>query len=201
MNPDRQHLPQIFLARHGQTEWSVTGQHTGRTDLPLTADGEQNARQLGERLKGFRFAAVFSSPRQRARRTCELAGFANRVTLDPDLAEWNYGDYEGRRTEDIQTARPGWNLFRDGCPNGETAEQVGTRADRVIERLRGSNGDVLVFGHRHFLSVLAVRWVGLPAERGAMLVLDEASLSVLGHNPHGEQPVIQQWNSGNRLPN
>jgi broad specificity phosphatase PhoE len=190
-----QQLPMVYLARHGATAWSVTGQHTGVTDLPLTACGEDNARQLGERLKEMQFAAVFTSPLQRARRTCELAGFGDRTKVDAGMVEWNYGEYEGRTTADVRTDRPDWNLFRDGCPNGETAAQVGARADRVIARLRDVNGDALVFGHRHFLCVLAVRWVGLPAERGAVLVLGEASVSVLGYNHNPEEPVIQGWNT------
>jgi len=189
------HLPKVFLARHGETEWSVTGQHTGLTDLPLTSHGEDNARQLGEHLKGRHFAIVFTSPLQRARRTCELAGFGDRVTVDADMVEWNYGDYEGRTTADIRQKRPGWNLFRDGCPHGEMAAQVGARADGVIARLRGVGGDALVFGHRHFLCVLAVRWVGLPAECGGALVLSEATVSVLGYNHSVEEPVIQRWNT------
>jgi len=186
--------PKIYLARHGQTEWSITGQHTGVTDLPLTAQGECNARQLGERLKGLRFAAVFTSPLQRARRTCELAGFGDQAAVDADMAEWNYGDYEGRTTSDIQKERPGWNLFRDGCPSGESAAQVGARADRVIARLRAVGGDALVFGHRHFLSVLAARWVGLPAKQGGVLLLSEASVSIIGYNHTLADPVIQLWN-------
>lgn len=185
----------VYLARHGETEWSVTGQHTGLTDLPLTAHGERNARQLGARLKESQFAAVFTSPLQRARRTCELAGFGDRATVDVDMVEWNYGDYEGRRTVDIRKERPGWDLFRDGCPHGEMAAQVGERADRVIARLRGVDGDALVFGHRHFLCVLAVRWVELPAERGVALLLSEASVSILGYNHTIDEPVIQQWNT------
>ncbi len=188
-------LPKVYLTRHGETQWSITGKHTGVTDLPLTARGERNARQLGERLKGLRFAAAFTSPLQRARRTCELAGFGDQAMVDADMLEWNYGDYEGRRTAEIRKERPGWNLFRDGCPGGETAGQVGARADRVIARLRAVDGDSLMFGHRHFLSVLAVRWVGLPAVRGAVLLLGEASVSILGYNHTADEPVIQQWNT------
>jgi probable phosphoglycerate mutase len=190
-----QKLPTVYLARHGETEWSITGQHTGLTDLPLTPHGEQKARQLEERLKDLSFAAVFTSPLQRARRTCDLAGFGDRATVDADMVEWNYGDYEGRTTPDIRQQRPGWKLFRDGCPGGETAAQVGARADRVINRLRGLRGNALVFGHRHFLCALAVRWVGLPAECGAVLLLSEASVSVLGYNHNLEEPVIQRWNA------
>ncbi|HUI06423.1 MAG TPA: histidine phosphatase family protein [Verrucomicrobiae bacterium] len=184
----------VYLARHGETEWSVTGQHTGATDLPLTVRGERNARHLGARLRGLRVAAVFTSPLQRARRTCDLAGFGDRATVDADMVEWDYGDYEGRTTADIQQERPGWNLFRDGCPNGETAAQVGARADRVIARLRRVDGDALVFGHRHFLSVLGARWVGLPAEQGHIFTLGEASVSILGYNHTIDGPVVQLWN-------
>jgi len=188
-------LPKVYIARHGETEWSVTGQHTGLTDLPLTSQGEYKARQLGERLRGLKFAAVFTSPLQRARRTRELAGISDRTQIDGEMVEWNYGDYEGRRSVDIRKERPGWDLFRDGCPGGETAAQVGARADRVIARLRNVSGDILVFGHRHFLCVLAVRWVELPAARGGVLTLSEASISVLGYNHTVDEPVIQQWNT------
>ncbi len=148
-------LSAVYLARHGETAWSLSGQHTGRTDLPLTERGERNARALGRRLRGLRFAKVFTSPLKRAVRTCELAGFGAAAEIDPDLVEWDYGQYEGLRTADIHAERPDWQLFRDGCPGGETPEQVGARADRVIERLRAVRGDVLVFSHGHFLRVLA----------------------------------------------
>ena len=159
MNPS---LPSVYLARHGETAWTISKQHTGVTDLPLTANGERNARQLGERLKGLNFAEVLTSPLQRARRTCELAGFGSVASVDPDLAEWNYGAYEGRRTAEIRQERPDWDLFRDGCPGGESLEQVSARADRAIQRVRAVNGDVLLFAHAHILRVLAARWLGLP---------------------------------------
>lgn len=187
-------LPVVHLARHGETAWSRSGQHTGRTDLPLTADGERNAAALGARLAGIAFARVYTSPLQRATRTCELAGFGAAAERDPDLVEWNYGDYEGLRTAEIVAARPGWDLFRDGCPNGETAADVGVRADRVIARLRAAGGDVLVFSSAHLLRVLAARWVGLPATGGRLLFLSTASLSELGYEHGRDEPVLRLWN-------
>ena len=187
-------LPAIYLARHGETAWSITGQHTGLTDLPLTAQGEHNARRLGERLKELRIARVLTSPLQRARRTCELAGFGPRAEGDPELVEWNYGDYEGRRTVDIRKERSRWSLFRDGCPGGESVQDLGMRADRVIARLRTADGGVLIFGHRHFLSVLGARWVGLPAVEGRVLLLTTASLSILGYDHTPDEPVLRLWN-------
>jgi broad specificity phosphatase PhoE len=154
-------LPVGYLARHGETAWSLSGQHTGRTDLPLTKRGERNARALGKRLQGPTFAQVLTSPLQRALRTCELAGFGAAVEIDPDLVEWGYGHYEGRCTADIHAELPDWQLFRDGCPGGESPEQVGARADRVIERVRAVRGDVLLFSSGRFLRVLAARWFGL----------------------------------------
>jgi broad specificity phosphatase PhoE len=190
-NPE---LPQVYLARHGETEWSLAHRHTSFTDLPLTSRGEQNAHRLRARLKDLKFAGVFTSPLQRARRTCELAGFGAQAVVDADLVEWNYGAYEGRRSADIRKERPGWDLFRDGCPDGETADQVGARADRVITRLRAGHGDTLLFAHRHFLSVFAVRWVGLPAANGGVFFLSEASVSILSYDHTLAEPVIQLWN-------
>lgn len=187
-------LPVVYLARHGETAWSRSGRHTGRTDLPLTADGERNAAALGARLAGIAFARVCTSPLQRAARTCELAGFGGVAERDPDLVEWNYGDYEGLRTAEIVAARPGWDLFRDGCPNGESAADVGVRADRVIARLRAAGGNVLVFSSAHLLRVLAARWVGLPATGGHLLLLTTASLSVLGYEHGRDEPVLRLWN-------
>jgi len=186
--------PTVYLARHGETEWSISGQHTGLTDLPLTPRGEINARALGERLGGFNFAQVFTSPLRRAARTCELAGFGDRAAVLPDLVEWNYGDYEGVRTADIHKVRPGWRLFRDGCPNGEMPDEVGARADRVIARLRAVDGDVLCFSSGHFLRVLAARWLRLEAGAGTLYVLSTASLSALGYEHGPDEPVIKLWN-------
>jgi probable phosphoglycerate mutase len=188
-------LPTIYLARHGETVWSLTGQHTGLTDLPLTERGERNARHLGERLRGLTFAKVFTSPLQRAERTCKLAGFKDAAEVDKDLVEWNYGGYEGRRTAEILKERPGWQLFRDGCPGGESPEQIGARADRVVQRVRAEQGDVLLFSSGHFLRVLAARWLGLEPAAGRFYTLDTASLSELGYEKNLTAPVICLWNS------
>ena len=186
-------MPVVYLARHGETAWSASGQHTGLTDLPLTERGERNARRLGERLAGMRFAKVFSSPLQRAARTCELAGFGALAEVDRDLVEWNYGEYEGRRTGEIRAERADWQLFRDGCPGGESPHQVGTRADRVIGRVRAVRGDVLIFSSGHFLRVLAARWLGLEAAAGRCFLLGTASLSALGYEHGASEPVIRLW--------
>jgi probable phosphoglycerate mutase len=188
-------LPMVYLARHGETAWSLSGQHTGRTDLPLTERGERNARQVGERLKGLTFTKVFASPLQRAIRTCELAGFGATVEIDPDLFEWNYGDYEGRRTAEILAERPGWQLFRDGCPGGESPDQVAARADRVVSRVRAVAGGALLFSSGHFLRVLGARWLGLEPIAGTYFLLSTASLGILAyeHNSRSE-PVIRLWN-------
>ncbi len=187
-------LSAVYLARHGETAWSLSGQHTGLTDLPLTERGERNARALGERLRGLTFAKVFTSPLRRAARTCELAGFGRAAEIDPDLVEWDYGQYEGRRTAEIDAERPDWLLFRDGCPGGETPDQVGARADRVVGRLRAIKGDVLVFSHGHFLRVLAARWLGLDTAAGRYLLLSTASLSTLGYEHKLAEPAIRLWN-------
>lgn len=189
-----QPLPLVTLARHGETAWSLSGQHTGRTDLPLTERGEHQARALGKRLRGMTFTKVLTSPSQRAMRTAALAGFGDEAEIDPDLAEWDYGEYEGRRTVEILAERPGWQLFRDGCPGGETADQVGARADRVIERVRAGHQNVLVFSSAHILRVLAARWLGLEAAGGRYFVLGTASLSILGYEHHLAEPVIRLWN-------
>jgi broad specificity phosphatase PhoE len=188
-------LPVIYLARHGETAWSITGQHTGVTDLPLTDRGERNAVRLGERLAGLVFTKVFTSPLQRAARTCELAGFGAIAEVDRDLVEWNYGDYEGLRTVEIRANRPDWHLFRDGCPNGESPEQVGARADRVVSRVRAVKGDVLIFSSGHFLRVLGARWLGLEPAAGKFLMLDTASLSALSYEHNLSQPAIRFWNA------
>ena len=186
----------LFLIRHGETEWSLSGQHTGRTDIPLTADGEAAARRLGPWLEGVAFARVLTSPRQRARRTCELSGLGLGAVTDPDLAEWDYGDYEGRRSADIERDRPGWDVFRDGCPGGETPQDVSDRADRLIARLREVDGATALFSHGHFGCALAVRWIGLPLMHGRSFTLGPASLSVLGYGAHHPDiPVITLWNA------
>jgi probable phosphoglycerate mutase len=187
-------LPVIYLARHGETAWSLSGQHTGLTDLPLTERGQQHARQLGQRLRGLAFSRVLTSPLQRAARTCELAGFGAAAEVDPDLVEWNYGEYEARTTADIRSQRPDWQLFRDGCPGGETPGQVGARADRVIRRLRAIQGDTLIFSSAHFLRVLAARWVALEPGAGRSFALGTASLSALGYEHDHSQAVIRLWN-------
>ena len=186
--------PLIYLARHGETAWSLTGQHTGLTDIPLTARGEENARRLGRRLQGTTFARVFTSPLERAKRTCELAGFGSVAAVDSDLVEWDYGDWEGKKTDEIHRERPDWQLFRDGCPNGESVAQVSARADRVIARLRDATGDVLVFSSGHFLRVLAARWCGLDGSAGRCFYLSTAALSMLGCEHGLGDPVIRLWN-------
>jgi probable phosphoglycerate mutase len=188
-------LPVIYLARHGETAWSLSGQHTGLTDLPLTERGERNARRLGERLKGLSFTRVFTSPLQRAFKTCELAGFGAAAEVDRDLLEWNYGAYEGRRTAEILAERPDWQLFRDGCPGGESPEQIGARADRVVSRLRTLQGDVLLFSSGHFLRVLAARWLGLEPGGGRYFLLSTASLGTLAYEHNNlSEPIIRLWN-------
>jgi len=188
-------LPVVYLARHGETEWSVSGQHTGLTDLPLTARGEQSARRLAERLNGLEFARVLSSPLQRAMQTCRLAGFGDRAEIVPDLVEWNYGNYEGQRTADIHQERPEWLLFRDGCPGGESPAQVGERADRVIALLRATAGNVLVFSSGHILRVIAARWLGLAPSAGQYFILNTATLSILGYEHNLSEPAVRQWNA------
>jgi broad specificity phosphatase PhoE len=188
-------LPIVYLARHGETAWSMTGQHTGLTDLPLTERGERNARRLGDRLKGLTFARVFTSPLLRARRTCELAGFGAAAELDRDLVEWDYGQYEGRTSAEIHAERPDWMLFRDGCPGGESAAQAAARADRVVIRLRAVPGDVLVFSSGHFIRVLAARWLGADElAPGRHFMLTTASLSAVGYERDLSRPVIRLWN-------
>jgi broad specificity phosphatase PhoE len=188
-------LPVLYVARHGETAWSLSGQHTGLIDLPLTPNGERNAQRLGERLKGMTFAKVFTSPLQRATRTCELAGFGALAETDPDLVEWNYGQYEGRRSPEILAERPDWQLFRDGCPGGESPAQVGERADRVVRRVRTVPGNVLLFSSGHFIRVLAARWLALgPGSAGRYFLLTTASLSALGYEHKLSQPVIRLWN-------
>jgi probable phosphoglycerate mutase len=188
-------LPIVYLARHGETAWTLSRQHTGLTDLPLTERGERTARRLGERLKALTFTAVFTSPLQRAARTCELAGFKSVAEVDKDLVEWNYGQYEGRRTAEIRAERPDWELFRDGCPGGESPQEVGTRADRVVKRVRAVPGNVLIFTSGHFMRVLATRWLGLePSVNCKFFMLSTASLSAVGYEHDVSRPVIRLWN-------
>ena len=192
-------LPMIYLARHGETAWSLTGQHTGLTDLPLTESGERNAQRLRCRLSGKVFDRVFTSPLRRAKRTCELAGFGSVAEIDPNLLEWDYGEYEGRRSVEIHAERPDWQLFRDGCPGGESPQQVAERADRVVDRLRAVSGNVLIFSSGHFLRMLAGRWIGMEPYEAKSLMLSTASLSVLGYEHNLEQPAIQLWNDTSHL--
>ncbi|MDF0653047.1 MAG: histidine phosphatase family protein [Nitrospira sp.] len=188
-------LPIVYLARHGETAWTISRQHTGLTDLPLTERGERTARRLGERLKGLTFAKVLTSPLQRAARTCELAGFGAIAEVDRDLVEWDYGQYEGRRTDEIRVERPDWELFRDGCPGGESPKQVGERADRVVRRVRAVAGNVLLFTSGHFMRVLATSWLGLePTVNCKFFMLSTASLSALGYEHDLSRPVIRLWN-------
>jgi broad specificity phosphatase PhoE len=192
-------FPVVHLARHGETEWTITGQHTGLTDLPLTHRGECNARLLGERLGGMKFAKVLTSPLRRAARTCELAGFGSIAEFDRDLLEWDYGDYEARLTVDILRERPDWDLFRDGCPGGESPQQVAARADRIVNRVRAVGADVLLFSSGHFLRVLATRWIGMEPINARSLMLNTASLSALGYEGGLSKPAIRFWNDTNHI--
>jgi broad specificity phosphatase PhoE len=192
-------FPKVYLIRHGETAWTLSGQHTGRTDIPLTGEGERDAQALSARLKGMSFARVLTSPLQRARRTGELAGFGECAQPDPDLTEWDYGAYEGRRTIDIRAERPGWRLFKDGCPDGETLAEVSVRADRVIGRIRALESDVLVFAHRDILRILATRWLSLTAVEARHFYLTTASLSILGYDHDLDEPVIRLWNDARHV--
>ena len=188
---------QIFLVRHGQTEWTLSGQHTGRTDLPLTKEGEGSVIRLRDQLQGIAFTHVLTSPLQRARQTCEQAGFGNIARVEANLREWDYGDYEGRTSADIRREQPGWNIFRDGCPHGESVELVTQRADRLLADLRELDGVIALFSHAHFLRVLTVRWIGLPAGVGQHFVLDPGSIGILSfEHANNEVPSISLWNSG-----
>ncbi len=194
MNP----VPTIYLARHGETEWSKSGQHTGRTDLPLTSKGEADARKIGTRLTGITFSHVFSSPLIRAKRTAELAGFTAKP--ENDLLEWNYGEFEGLKTVEIRGKHPDWELFRDGAPGGETVQDVSDRVDRLVARLKALTGNVLVFAHGHILRVLAARWVLQPVPFGRSLLLSTATLSILGFDHHAmDEPAIRLWNDDRHL--
>jgi broad specificity phosphatase PhoE len=183
----------VYLLRHGETEWSRSGKHTSVTDIALTENGRMAARRLQPMLSKAVFALVATSPLKRARETCELAGLGQQAVLEPDLMEWNYGDYEGLTTKEIQILRPGWSLFRDGCPGGETPEQVSARADRVIAKVRHARGNVALFGHGHIFRVLAARWIDLSVNYGERLLLDTATLNLLGY--YYDSAAIKIWNA------
>lgn len=188
-------LPKLYLARHGDTAWTDSGQHTGRTDLPLNERGAENARRLGERLRAFNFVRVYTSPLQRASKTCELAGFGAVTEVDPDLVEWDYGRFEGMLTSDILKDHPGWELFRDGCPDGESPQDVATRADRFVAKALGVAGDVLAFSSGHIIRMIAARWFGLWPAAGRAFYCRPASIGVLGfEHERREEPVIHLWN-------
>jgi broad specificity phosphatase PhoE len=186
-------IQQVYLARHGETEWSLSGQHTGITDIPLTENGRNLAKRLAPVLATERFALVLTSPLERARKTCELAGLGAHAEIDRDLMEWNYGEYEGLTPKQIDAQAPGWMLFRDGCPGGESPEQVGARADRLVARVRSVEGDVALFAHGHIFRVFAARWLGLPPMAGCHFLLDTATLSILSY--YRNLPAIRRWNA------
>ena len=202
MPPDTKSKPdplRLYLIRHGETEWALSGRHTGRTDVALTANGEDQARTLVSTLSAIRFAYVFTSPLQRARQTCTLAGLGASAEIEPDLVEWDYGDYEGCRSTEIRAARPGWTVYRDGCPGGEDAPQVSDRADRLIARLQALSGTIALFSHGQFSCSFAARWIGSPVSQGQHFLLGTASMGVLGCNPsHPDIQVIEQWNTSAR---
>ena len=183
----------VYLLRHGETEWSLNGRHTGVTDVPLTENGRTAARRLEPILAKETFALVLTSPLSRARETCDLAGLGKHANVEPDLIEWNYGEYEGLKTEQIRLTRPDWSVFRYGCPGGETPDQIGARADRVLTKVRASEGDVALFAHGHILRVLAARWINLSAGYGEHFLLDTATLNVLGY--YRESPAFKIWNA------
>ena len=186
----------LYLIRHGETAWSLSGQYTGRTDIPLTAHGEDTARELGQRLRDIPFAHVLTSPLKRAQQTCALAGLLPAPKIEPDLAEWDNGDDEGRTPADVLASRPDWNLFRDGSPHGETPGQISTRADRLITRVRAWDGNIALFSHGHLGRVLAARWIGLPVAQAEHFLLNTASLSILCYEHDcTDQPAIALWNS------
>jgi probable phosphoglycerate mutase len=188
-------MPHLYIIRHGETEWSLSGRHTGRTDIPLTTRGEAEARALQARLGAITFVEVQSSPLQRARHTCELTGLSATPVIEPDLAEWDYGAYEGLRSSEIHQQRPDWSVFRDGCPGGESSADISNRADRLIARLRSRDGNIALFTHGHFACALAARWIDMPVIEGQHLLLSTASISMLGYHPtHPEVPVISLWN-------
>jgi probable phosphoglycerate mutase len=191
--------PQVYIARHAETEWSLTGQHTGLTDLPLTERGESNARRLGVRLQEISFEKVYTSPLRRALTTCELAGFGPSAEIDTDLVEWNYGKYEGLLTAEILAERPDWSLFRDGCPDGESPDQVAERAARVLKRIRRANGNVLLFSSGHFMRVFAVHWLGIETLYAKCFMLSTASVSALGYEGTRKEPAVLLWNDIHHL--
>jgi probable phosphoglycerate mutase len=193
MGPQPAHGAEVFLVRHGETEWSLSGQHTGITDLPLTENGRRAAKRLEPLLSPLAFALVLASPLRRARETCELAGLGDRMQVDPDLLEWNYGDYEGLTPEQIHRTAPGWMIFTDGCPGGESPEQVGTRVDRVIGKVRTVAGPVALFAHGHLFRVFAARWIGLPPTHGRHFLLDTSTLNILGY--YRGFPAVKRWNA------
>jgi probable phosphoglycerate mutase len=195
MSNSAERFPQVCLVRHGETAWSLSRQYTGRADIPLTARGEQDAVELGSTIEGLKFSQVLVSPLLRARQTASLIGFGAGATIDPDLMEWDYGSYEGKRAADVQAERPGWDLFRDGCPGGETLDALAQRAERVIAKLRAANGDVLIVAHRDILRILMARWIGLPAMEARHLYLDTASLSIIGYQHSLEEPAIRLLNA------
>jgi probable phosphoglycerate mutase len=187
---------QVYFIRHGETEWSVSGQHTGRTDLPLTPNGEAMARALAAALQGITFSLVLTSPRLRARATCDLAGLGAAAQVEPNLAEWDYGDCEGLRTKEIRERHPGWDLWANGCPGGETPAGVGQRADQMMVRLRDLTGNVALFSHGHFGRVLAARWIGLPVAQGQHFAIAPASIGILGFETDPpNRRVISLWNA------
>ncbi len=189
-------LPRLYFIRHGETAWSLSGQHTGRSDIALNEQGEQDARMLAAPLGAVDFSRVFSSPLQRARRTCELAGLGEIAEIEPDLTEWDFGDYEGLRPFEIRQERPDWNVFRDGCPGGESPSQISQRADRSIVRLRTLEGNIAAFSHGHFGRIFAARWIGLQVEQAQRFLLNTASLSVLGYEHNrADEPAIVLWNT------
>lgn len=192
-------LPVLHLARHGETAWSLSGQHTGRTDLPLTPNGEAQARRLGDRLRGRAFSRVLTSPLQRAARTCELAGFGGVAEVEVDLLEWDYGQYEGRRSPEIHAERPDWDLFRDGCPGGESPAEIGARADRIVKRVRSVPGDVLLFSSGHFLRVLAARWLGLAPDGARHFLLGTTGFGALSYEHRLDQAAVLLWNDTSHL--
>jgi broad specificity phosphatase PhoE len=192
-------LPLVYLTRHGETAWAAAGRHTGRTDIPLTDRGEEDARRLGQRLAGLVFSRVWTSPAVRAWKTCELAGYGSTAEPDPDLWEWDYGDYEGLQSAEIRAQAPGWQLFRDGCPGGESPADVAARADRVIARIRVVAGDVLLFSSGHVLRVLAARWLGLEPAAGRFFLLGTAALSILAYDHDLSEPAVRLWNDRTHL--